>query len=440
MPYIAIMEKNKYIKHFFEKFKIGKMNEFIGKLDCFNVLKKKKVALSKSLTEPMILQDNDHDNKFPFALFYDLYKELPITYAYHDMAYYDLVDEDEGCFFDLLLFLKKMKQYDPEPCILHQRIVEIGTTSLVVIEFKPGLLIAVSDIVTNKDVESNAKKIKNSNLMFKNFEIFYSDENKDQLDKIVSTVKECAITIRDHEYVPIELIAFKQSFIFTKEIDIHDKIKNIDDYDLHYKAGFYDFYKNLTTEMQSDKKGIVLFHGLPGTGKTNLIRNIVRELKDQKRFLFLPPNQFEYLSNPNFITFLLDDAKEKEDKNICLIIEDAESLLQDRYQEDNYNISTILNITDGLLNDIFSLQVIATFNIELNRIDEALLRNDRLIARKEFGKLSIDEANSLIEHLGVNTRAEKEMTLAEIYSMDFDKKILYHNLKNENRKEKLGFY
>jgi hypothetical protein len=61
-----------------------------------------------------------------------------------------------------------------------------------------------------------------------------------------------------------------------------------------------------------------------------------------------------------------------------------------------------------------NVQIICTFNSELGLIDNALLRKGRLIARYEFGKLSIDKAKALRDHLGLTTEINKPMTLAEI--------------------------
>jgi hypothetical protein len=47
-------------------------------------------------------------------------------------------------------------------------------------------------------------------------------------------------------------------------------------------------------------------------------------------------------------------------------------------------------------------------------IDSALMRKGRLIAKYEFGKLSLEKSRRLSHHLGFNTLINQPMTLAEI--------------------------
>lgn len=51
-------------------------------------------------------------------------------------------------------------------------------------------------------------------------------------------------------------------------------------------------------------------------------------------------------------------------------------------------------------------------------VDNALMRKGRLIAKYEFGKLSIEKAQRLSDHLGFDTVINKPMTVAEISNQD----------------------
>jgi len=84
---------------------------------------------------------------------------------------------------------------------------------------------------------------------------------------------------------------------------------------------------------------------------------------------------------------------------------------------------------------MLSVQVIATFNTDLSNIDEALLRPERLIARKEFKKLSLEDSKKLGSLLGLEV--DKGCTLAEIYSRNHSSEILVHEYDSE--KKKIGF-
>lgn len=209
--------------------------------------------------------------------------------------------------------------------------------------------------------------------------------------------------------------------------------------DLHYGRGFSEFHTRLIERFRIDSKGLVLFHGDPGTGKTFYIRSLIKDLIQLGRtIIYLPPNMVDHMVNPEMMSFISSTVlQQAEDGKSCvLLLEDAEPLLVSRKVEGRSNgITNLLNVTDGLLNDMLSVQVIATFNTDLSNIDEALLRPERLIARKEFKKLSLDDSKKLGSLLGLEV--DKESTLAEIYSRNHSKEILVHEYDSE--KKKIGF-
>jgi ATP-dependent 26S proteasome regulatory subunit len=96
------------------------------------------------------------------------------------------------------------------------------------------------------------------------------------------------------------------------------------------------------------------------------------------------------------------------------VIEDAENVIMDRKISSNASVSNLLNISDGLLADFLNVQIICTFNSSLTLIDNALMRKGRLIAKYEFGKLGINKAQRLSDHLGFEAVINEPMTLAAI--------------------------
>lgn len=179
------------------------------------------------------------------------------------------------------------------------------------------------------------------------------------------------------------------------------------DLDLFYEDDFKETDAQIQKRLkQKDDKGIVLLHGLPGTGKTTYLRYLVGKIK--KRVLFLSPSVVRNLMNPDFIELLIDNP------NTVLIIEDAENIIMDRRANSNSSVSNLLNISDGLLADFLNVQLICTFNSSLTMVDSALLRKGRLIAKYEFGKLSVAKSQKLSNHLGFNKTITQSMTIAEI--------------------------
>jgi ATPase family associated with various cellular activities (AAA) len=184
------------------------------------------------------------------------------------------------------------------------------------------------------------------------------------------------------------------------------KKKNLD-LSLFYPDDFKEVDSVIQKRLkQKNDKGIILLHGLPGTGKTTYIRYLVGKIK--KRVLLLSPNIAGNLMNPGFIDLLI------ENPNTVLIIEDAENIIMDRRNSNNSSVSNLLNISDGLLADFLNVQLICTFNSSLTMIDSALMRKGRLIAKYEFGKLPVSKSQRLSDHFGFKNVITKPMTVAEI--------------------------
>ena len=169
---------------------------------------------------------------------------------------------------------------------------------------------------------------------------------------------------------------------------------------------------------KKEDKGIVLLHGLPGTGKTTYLRYLIGRIK--KRVLFLSPNIAHDLMNPEFIELLVDNP------NTVVVIEDAENIIRDRRVTGGSSVSNLLNISDGLLADFLNVQLICTFNSPLTMVDSALMRKGRLIAKYEFGKLSTAKAQILSNHFGFDNQITKPMTIAEVANQHEMDQTVHH--------------
>jgi ATP-dependent 26S proteasome regulatory subunit len=105
-----------------------------------------------------------------------------------------------------------------------------------------------------------------------------------------------------------------------------------------------------------------------------------------------------------------------ENLNSILVIEDAEKILTSREDEKNSAVTTLLNLTDGLLSDCLNIQIICSFNTDISRIDSALLRKGRLIAKYNFKPLAVKKANALARSLGLNSHFSEPTKLTDIYN------------------------
>ncbi len=202
----------------------------------------------------------------------------------------------------------------------------------------------------------------------------------------------------------INLISRGRNGLELKQLDVK---RTQLDLDLFYEDDFKAVNDTICKRLTKDKdKGIVLLHGLPGTGKTTYLRYLIGKIK--KRVLFVSPNVAADITSPDFVDLLVSNP------NSVLIIEDAENVIMDRKLNNNASVSNLLNISDGLLADFLNVQLICTFNNSLTMVDSALMRKGRLIAKYEFGKLGIEKAQRLSDHLGFDNTITKPMTIAEI--------------------------
>jgi hypothetical protein len=233
--------------------------------------------------------------------------------------------------------------------------------------------------------------------------ILYAPAKWDFADSLISSLSEFKLPekVRDYE---INIITYDSTGLRLKSLAIKPTSLDIG---LFYNDDFKDVDPIIRSRLtQQNDKGIVLLHGMPGTGKTTYLRHLIGELN--KKVLFVAPSVAGQLMNPEFIDLLIDNP------NAVLIIEDAENIVMDRKHNGNSSVSNLLNLSDGLLNDCLNVQIICTFNSSLSMIDSALMRKGRLIASYEFGKLTIQKAQRLSDYLKLNQVITSPMSLAEI--------------------------
>ena len=277
-------------------------------------------------------------------------------------------------------------------------------------------------VCDNKELLLKTKKDKSSKEM--KVMLYYSLENgelKDQID--ISFLDRHKIRRKKST---ISLIRAQGGGYLDLE-DYEVKIPKTD-LSLNYGEEFKKIHETIINKLnKKEEKGIVLLHGEPGTGKTTYIKYLSTQVKT-KNVIFVPPSMAEMLTDPSIIPFLMDY------RNSILIIEDAEKVLGSRESGSTSSQSTsnLLNLTDGILGDCLNIQIVATFNTKRDNIDEAFMRKGRLIAEHKFEKLSDEETNNLLQHIGKDVEVKEGMVLSDIYNIDVD---VYKTIK----KGKIGF-
>jgi hypothetical protein len=196
------------------------------------------------------------------------------------------------------------------------------------------------------------------------------------------------------------------------------KIKTPENFSLEkqYNDSFIKEHNKIINFINDDdKSGLVMLHGLKGTGKSTYIKYLVSS-NPEKKFVYVPASLISLLGEPSFGSFLTTL------NNHIIVLEDCENVIRDRQTSNSMGsaVSMLLNMTDGILSDDLSIKFICTFNEDVKNIDSALLRKGRMISKYEFTNLEINKANELLKELDIEATTDKPLSLAEIFHYDDD--------------------
>lgn len=257
------------------------------------------------------------------------------------------------------------------------------------------------------------------------FIMFYSEYDRDffvlqDSEYLTDEVKACIVDSKSDKdtryftYVTNTGQGFNETPMKVKKQDI-DLSMNYNDDLPHDK---------IVEFLKSTQSGLILLHGAPGTGKSTYIRHLMYTLKG-RRFIVLDASTFHYITDASFIDLLL------QNRNAVIILEDCEDMLADRVSG-NAQLSTLLNLSDGIIGDSFNFKFICTFNANITKLDKAILRKGRLKQKYEFKPLTAEKTKALADKIGQEIPDGKSLTLAEIFNYD-------ESTGCETQDKKIGF-
>ena len=241
--------------------------------------------------------------------------------------------------------------------------------------------------------------------------------NRDDIETIGKLIESSLVIKESLNDVNSYKIAYKGQY------SIETTVCKFNDWETDLSSNYNDDlpYNAMNDVIRSDKAGLIMFYGIPGTGKTSLVKTLINDNRDTD-FIFVDTSVCESISDGLFLDFL------QEHKNSVIVFEDCEKLLFSRDEMVNESIGTILNLTDGIIAESMKIKFICTFNCDLEKVDKALLRKGRLSIGYEFKKLSLEKTKAIYPD------AKEEMTLADAHNASVN------NGYEEKKRKSIGFH
>lgn len=237
------------------------------------------------------------------------------------------------------------------------------------------------------------------------FSVIFDEEQQAFADKMIA---ESVLWKDEKKKNVIDLVIFERNHLDTYSLPFTPPEVDLAK---HYNEDLLSVHDLLKEILSTNRSGLVLLHGAPGTGKSTYIRHLIS--LTEKKVIFITPELAGSMGSPELARFLISNA------NAVFVIEDAEQLMVSREKSKATSISTLLNLTDGILGESLGIQIIATFNTELYNIDKALLRKGRMLAKYEFKLLEQDKTGSLLKELGhADAVVNGPMSLADIFNYE----------------------
>ena len=278
-----------------------------------------------------------------------------------------------------------------------------------------------------------------------NWDVRGASKNRKALDDIMAAIKKALPIMKseDPNVVPVNFWAMKENGSVTCRTR-RIAVPSWDNVRLNYTSKARDGLDSLMGLWPplEDNGRLMLWHGVPGTGKSYGIRSLAQAWQKWCAVNYIVDPEKFFGSADYMLQVVLQSAdegswsapaisgsasKEPAEPGVkvytghpwsLLIMEDSDEFLTaDAKKRSGQSMSRLLNLTSGFIGQGLNTLVLITTNEPLENIHKALQREGRCMANVEFGPLTEAEGQEWAEMQKGTPVVEGENSIADLYAL-----------------------